>query len=191
MRQLIILCIVLRSTVYGQVGVVSDSGQARVSIQLKMDTANWQWEISITNKIPNSYIKLFAPALDYWRSPFKLYDSSFHEINSRCIIFDPYIENLHSRSKAKKIKIDSTAGMTKIEDYKEISSGNYLTLDKYFCRIKSDNLIGFAYTTLVIVYNKQNGNEMGRFNLAFSTRKMNVSQSKVLADSASFLFIPK
>ena len=38
MRQVIILFIILRSTVYGQVGVTSDSSQDRVSIQLKIDT---------------------------------------------------------------------------------------------------------------------------------------------------------
>lgn len=182
---------VLGPAVYGQVGGTSGSSQGSVSIELKIDTANWHWEISITNKIPNSYIKLDEPGLNYWRSPFKLYDSSLREMTSRCIIFDPYIEKLHSRSEAKKITIDSTSGMTKIVDNKKISSGNYLTLDKYFCRIKPDNLVEFDYSTPVVVYNIQNRNEIGHFNLMFATAKMNVSQSKMLTDSASFPFIPK
>jgi hypothetical protein len=81
--------------------------------------------------------------------------------------------------------------MTKIVDEKIISSENSYGLDKYFCRIKSDELIWFTYSTPVIVCNKQNGNEIGHFNLMFSTAKMNVSQSKILTDSASFPFIPK
>ena len=191
MRQLIILFIILRSTVYGQVGVTPDSSQSGVSIQLKIDTANWQWEISIANKIPNSYIKLFVPDPNGWLSRFKLYDSSLREISSRCIFFNPYFEKLYSRSQAKKIKIDSTAGMAKIVDEKIISSENSYSLDKYFCRIRPDELIWFTYSTPVIVCNKQNGNEIGHFNLMFSTAKMNVSQSKILTDSASFPFIPK
>jgi hypothetical protein len=171
--------------------VTPDSSQSGVSIQLKIDTANWQWEISIANKIPNSYIKLFVPDPNGWLSRFKLYDSSLREISSRCIFFNPYFEKLYSRSQAKKIKIDSTAGMVKIVDEKIISSENSYGLDKYFCRIKPNYLIWFTCSTPVIVCNKQNGNEIGHFNLMFSTAKMNVSQSKILTDSASFPFIPK
>ena len=191
MRLLVILLIILRSTVYGQVGGTSDSGQGRVSIQLKIDTANWQWEISITNKIPNSFIKLYVPVPHYWLSNFKLYDSSLTKITSRCLFFRPYLGKLYSRSQAKKIKMDTTALMTKIVDTKIISSANSYGLDQYFCRIKSSNLIGFSYSTPVIVYNKLSGNEMGRFNLSFSTAKMKVSQSKILADSASYPFVPQ
>jgi hypothetical protein len=187
---LIILFIILQSTVYGQVRANSDSSQGRVSIKLKIDTANWQWEISITNNIPNSYIALFVSHPNHWLSRFKLYDSSLREITSRCVFFRPYMGKLYSRSQAKKIKMDSTTGMMKIVDTEIISSKYSYSLDKYFCRIKPDNLISFIYSKPIIVYSKQNGNEIGHVNLSFST-KMYVSRSKILADSASFLFISK
>jgi hypothetical protein len=194
MRLLIILFIsllILRSAVYGQVGATSDSSQGRVSIKLKIDTANWQWDISITNIIPDSYIKLYQPGLESFTSSFKLYDSSLREMTSRCIIVDHFVQRMpHTKSKAKKITNDSTANMTMIEDILRVSSGNYLRLDKYFCRINPKNLIEYSFSTPVIVYNKQNGNEIGHVNLSFST-KMNVSQSKIMADSASFPFVPK
>ena len=191
MHRVPFLILLFGSAVYCQVDVKSSSSQGAVSIQLKIDTTNWQWEINIANKIPNSYIKLYEPGLDYFRSPFKLYDSTLGEITSRCIIVDRYIQgNLYSKSQAKKITVDSTSSMTKIVDIKRISSGNHYSLDKYFCRIKPNNLIGFVYSTPVIVYNKQDGNEIGRFNLMFSTAKMNVSKSKMLTDSASFPFLP-
>jgi hypothetical protein len=193
MCQLILFLVFFNAGSFATASVKSTPPQVKqgITIYLKIDTVNWHWEILIENNIQNSYIKLYQPGLDYYRSPFKLYDSAQHEINSRCIIVDRFNQGkLYSKKTAKKMRIsDTTTMMTKIVDAKKVSSPDYYSLDKYFCNIKKNNLIGFSYSTPVIIYNKQTDSVIGHINLVFSARKIPVSTARMLEDSASISFI--